>query len=152
MIAAAPSPNVSSWIEAPARPMPNPREALNAANAYLEAGLSVIPIARDGTKKPPTGWRWKEFQTRRLSPREAQDIWDVDNPPGIGVIAGGVSGGLECIDFDADSERIYPAFRELVDAAAPGLFDRLTVSRTPKGYHVRYRCDTPIPGNTNLAL
>src|SRR5262249_2764385 len=55
--------------------------------------------------------------------------------------------------FDQDSERIFPEWRALVEAEAPGLVARLNVTRTPNGYHVRYRCpDISVPGNQKLAV
>ena len=140
---------------------------LRQALAYLDAGLSLLPVARDGTKRPdgqllPRVARddglfhatWDPFK-ERLAAREDVERWFRGAAPaGIGVIGGAVSGGLECIDFDARAEEIYPEWRALVEAEAPGLPDRLSVARTPKpGYHVRFRCpDIDIPGNTKLAM
>ena len=47
--------------------------------------------------------------------------FDRADPPGVAVLGGAVSGGLECIDFDVQAESIYPQWRELVEAEAPGL-------------------------------
>jgi hypothetical protein len=140
---------------------------LATALAYHDAGLSVLPVATDGSKAPdwprlprvkgadgkyhPT---WERFQ-RELPQREAVEAWFRGNrPPGIGVISGAVSGGLECLDFDSEAETIYPAWCELVEAEAPGLIAQLSVARTPRGgYHVRFRFhDGEVPGNTKVAM
>jgi putative DNA primase/helicase len=131
-------------------PTPN-NETLWAAKAYAQAGLSVLPIRADGSKAPAIG-HWKEYQQRLATAAEIERWFGNGHPVGIAVISGAVSGGLELIDFDAEAETIYPAWRELVGAEAAGLCDRLSVAKTPKGYHVRYRCTAQISGNTKLAM
>lgn len=126
---------------------------LAAARAYLRAGLSLIPVKRDGSKAPDL-WTWKGY-TEHLPLTDEVDEWfDCADPPGIGIIGGKVSGNLECLDFDAEAEAIFPAWCELVQAEAPGLVEKLSVVQTPRpGFHVRYRCaEVPIPGNTKLAM
>jgi putative DNA primase/helicase len=154
-------------MSAPSQPSSNGHaDALTAAQSYLAAGLSIIPVARDGSKRPDSGRlprvpgddgrshaSWDQFKAEPPT-REVVALWfRGTRPPGIGVICGAVSGGLETLDFDARAEDIFPAWCELVEAEAPGLVARLSIARTPKpGYHVRYRCpDMPIPGNTKLA-
>src|SRR5215208_6678680 len=63
---------------------------------------------------------------------------------GIGLVCGQVSGGLEALDFD--DAALYPPWCELVEREAPDLLAQLVITRTPKGYHVRYRCSV-IEGN-----
>jgi hypothetical protein len=124
---------------------------LAAAQAYQAAGLSVIPIRCDGTKAPAC--RWEQYQQEPANKSQIREWFCGNNPPGVAVIGGGVSGGLECIDFDAGAENIFPVWCELVEAEEPGLLARLSVALTPKpGYHIRYRCpDIEVPGNTKLA-
>src|SRR5262249_26037840 len=123
------------------------------ARAYVQAGLSLLPVSRDGSKGPALGeWAWLQEQ---LPTADLLAEWDdVAGPKGIGVSGGGVSGNLETIDFDADADVIFPLWRELVEGEQPGLYDRLCVVRTPRsggGYHVRYRCQADIPRSTKLA-
>jgi hypothetical protein len=141
---------------------------LDAALAYLRAGLSLIPIKRDGSKAPegqllpkemdPDTGRgaasWNPFKERLPTEAEARRWFGGPRPPGIAVLGGKVSGGLELSDFDREAETIFPQWRELVESEAPGLLARLCVVRTPRpGYHVRYRCtEVPIPGNMDLAI
>ncbi len=150
-------PTRPTWADEPAAT--NGRHAgsadsgpLAAAQAYRAARLSVIPIRHDGSKRPSCG-SWKSKQQEPADEAQVRKWFDVENPPGVAVICGDVSGGLETIDFDAEAETIFPEWCALVEAEAPGLVARLSVARTPKGgYHVRYRCpDVPIPGNTKLA-
>jgi putative DNA primase/helicase len=145
----------------------HPPAVLRQALAYLDAGLSLLPVARDGSKRPDTsrlprvrgddGLYHPTWDPMKAEPpaRAAVEQWFKGaNPPGIGVIGGAVSGGLECIDFDAEAETNFPAWCDLVEAEVPGLIARLSIARTPKpGFHVRYRCpDVDMPGNTKLAM
>jgi hypothetical protein len=171
----------------PPRPKPPPQEpamkttaenpTLVAARLYTTAGMSLIPVARDGSKgpsfadlpvkttangepllnhegRPQRGW--DVYTTRVPNEQELQRWYARTDPPGIGIIGGAVSGGLECFDFDQNADTIYPQWRELVEAECPGLAARLVVVRTPRqpaGYHVRFRClETTIPNNTPLAM
>jgi putative DNA primase/helicase len=142
------------------------RSPLNAALAYVRAGLSVIPIKRDGSKAPdglllPRELRddgrchatWDPFKVRIATEAEIEHWFEGTSPPGLAVIGGAVSGNLECIDFDSDAETIFPAWVAMVEAESPGLIGVLSISRTPKpGFHVRYRCpEILIPGNQKLA-
>jgi putative DNA primase/helicase len=143
-------------------------DTLTTALAYLKAGLSLIPIARDGTKAPDgrllpevpdkdTGKRrrsWDPFREAPPSERQVRRWYDWPDPPGIAVVGGRPSGNLEQIDFDRDADTIFPAWCQLVEEERPGLIARLSVARTPKpGYHVCYRCQgVVIPGNSKLAV
>jgi putative DNA primase/helicase len=128
-------------------------DTLTVALAYQAARLSVIPIRRDGSKRPSCA-SWKPYQQEPADEAQVRRWFCGANPPGVAVIGGEVSGGLECIDFDTDAETTFQDWCGLVEAVAPGLIARLSVARTPKGgYHVRYRCpDMPIPGNAKLAM
>jgi hypothetical protein len=159
------------------KPEDRGNDTLDTALGYLGARLSIIPIALDGTKHPdvrllPREYdedtshfkaTWNPFKDRvrngervpgRLpTEKEVREWFDRPKPPGIAVIGGAVSGGLECLDFDTRAEEIFPTWCEMVEAEAPGLLAKLSIARTPKpGYHVRYRCiEVSIPGNTKLA-
>lgn len=132
------------------------------AKRYTSGGISVIPTAQN---KLPAGWKlprdpdddtkgtWKPYQERLPSDSELFQ-WFGDNPPraGIACVHGKVSGNLETLDFDEDSDFIFPAWCELVEAQAPGLLEKLTQTRTPRpGIQIRYRCAEPVEGNQKLA-
>ena len=116
------------------------------ARAYVAAGLSVIPIKPDGSKRPPI--KWKEYQSRHADDQELQE-WFAAGRHGIAVICGQVSGGLEVLDFDsADAWRVWS---RLCEEEHPGLLARLPRVRTPAGgMHLYYRVDEP-GGNQKLA-
>lgn len=131
---------------------PTANNSCTLARSYRNAGISIIPIRADGSKKTtlPT---WKEYQLRLPTEAELQS-WFTHTQVGIATIAGRVSGNLEIMDFDNDADRIFPLWQERVQRIAPGLLDKLHVTKTPRpGYHVRYRCtEIDIPGNMDLAF
>lgn len=135
---------------------------LEIARTYVAAGLSVIPVLLDGTKKPAarllpeepdeSGGKvhatWKPFQQRRPNDQELVH-WFEGGKAGIAVVCGEVSGGLEVLDFDDPEifERWYAALKD----QRPDLVPRLPVVRTPRGgSHVYYRTRNRA-GNRKLA-
>src|SRR5208282_1470514 len=97
----------------------SPSAVYAAAQRYVAAGLSLIPIAADGSKSPD--WRrlpmalderekrwkpsWKIYQVRPPNETELHKWRDVESGFGIAAVGGVVSGGkpgcgLEIIDFD----------------------------------------------------
>lgn len=125
---------------------------LEFALGYLRGGISVVPIATDGTKKPTIS-AWKPLMNEWATEEQAAVWWNCPHPPGIAAICGGVSGSLECIDFDREADVLFARWRTLVSEAWPGLLERVSINRTPKsGYHVWFRCpDMYTDGNTKLA-
>lgn len=120
---------------------------LTLAQQYVRSGLSIIPIRTDGSKAPNVA-QWKTYQSTQPQSAELTD-WFNNQLVGVAVIAGAVSGGLEIIDFD-EVPTIKP-WMELVEAAAPGLLDRLPMVQTPTGgMHVYYRCEI-VGWNAKLA-
>jgi hypothetical protein len=117
------------------------------------AGICCIPILTDGSKKPAVAW--KRYQAQLPTDSELNRWFDRDDPPAYATLGGKVSGGLEQIDFDGDSETNFPEWCQVVENEAPDLVPRLNITRTPRqpcGFHVRYRCtEVEIPGNTKLA-
>lgn len=122
---------------------------------YVDAGFSVIPIKPDGSKEPAlSSWNlYKDPDPKKKVKQESRKPtckelhqWFWNTRHGIGIVGGIISGGLEIIDFD-DASLFDPWF-----AALPtGLSSKLTVVKTPGGWHVYYRCDE-IGGNTKIAM
>ncbi len=113
------------------------------ARAFLDAGICIIPLVCDGSKKPAVFWTPFKDQL----PKTGQlDHW-CRSVVGFAVVCGEVSGGLEVLDFDDDADETYSAWREITDDVSC----RLPVVETPSnGYHVYYRC-TEITGNKKIA-
>ena len=109
---------------------------------YSKAGLACLPTKAD---KSPNYKSWKEGVT---------DLKAFASSPGIGIVCGVISGGLECLDFDnhfGDAKETIGAFMQIEEVKA--VYDKHTLvveSTMSGGYHVLYRCDT-IGGNQKLA-
>ena len=112
---------------------------------YLRAGLSVLPANR--AQKRPCLPRWSKFQTRLPTEPEVRR-WFAEPPDAVCVVCGEVSGNLEVLDFDNHGEQ-FPMWKESI----PGdLLAKLVIEQTPSGgYHVAYRCEDAVCGNTKLA-
>jgi hypothetical protein len=139
-----------------------PEVVYAAALAYRRAGCSVLPIAGDGSKRPaarllPKVWdpyerrwkpTWKPLQSQISTEAELRH-WFAQEPVGLALIGGRISGGLEILDFDAIE--VYGPWCQKVEALCPGLLGRLPVTQTPDdGRHVYYRCQA-VDGNLKLA-
>ncbi|MGD9791226.1 MAG: bifunctional DNA primase/polymerase [Phycisphaerales bacterium] len=127
---------------------------LAAAQRYLAAGLCVLPAAREGDAKRvalPGGGKWKPYQSR-LPTAEDLKRWFADDPRrDLCLVCGTVSGNLEMIDFDLAGAAFEP-WRAQVEAASPGLVERLVIETTPSGgRHVVYRSAEPVCGSLKLA-
>ncbi|MCY2928192.1 MAG: bifunctional DNA primase/polymerase [Planctomycetota bacterium] len=127
--------------------MADSTDILNAALAYLDAGLCVLPARVD--QKRPAVPTWKQYQRRLPTPVELH-AWFA-NGHALCILTGTVSGNNEMIDFDAGGA-LFDRWAEIVRAEAPGLLERLVIERTQRGgYHVDYRCAEPVCGNMKLA-
>ena len=119
-----------------------------AAQGYLDAGLCVLP-ARRAEKRPAVG-AWRQYQ-RRLPTQAEIDAWFANDPDALCIVSGAVSGNNELIDFDRRAE-LFDAWCDKVRAAAPGLLERLVISKTQNdGRHVNYRFEGKASGNMKLA-
>jgi hypothetical protein len=129
-----------------------------AALAWHEAGYCVLPAKTDGSKAPAVV-AWKHYQAEGPT-RQQIDAWFASGHPGVGLICGAISGGLEMLELEgrAVAEGALDELTTLIEQA--GLADlwlRLTVNgyteRTPSGgLHFLYRVDgAAVPGNTKLA-
>src|SRR5262245_59075806 len=117
----------------------------NIARRYLEAGLSVLPIALDGSKAPawpdlPRQWNeaekkfkhvWEPFQTRRATAAELRQWFDRSRPVGIGIACGAVSGNLVVLDFE--TQAAYDRWLGRLAAPHPEVLDRCPLVLTPGG-------------------
>lgn len=115
---------------------------------YYNAGLSVVPVSAD---KIPT-IKWKERQSKLIQPNG-----EFDTAKGVAIVAGEVSGGLECLDIDLKydiSGTLMDRFKALIKESDAGLLKKLLVEKTTNGgYHFiyRYPCEEKRDGNLKLA-
>jgi hypothetical protein len=127
----------------------SPAAVFAAARAYVDSGLSVVPIDAEAADKAPDSRRlrsWKVYQVRRTLPEELLARYDRGGPFGLAIIGGAVSGGqpgcgLEVIDFD--TAELAARWQAAVEARSPGLVQRLVRVQSPRpGLLVYYRCST----------
>lgn len=119
---------------------------LEAAQCFLQAGLSFLPIKADGSKAP-ADWllpkdekgsaTWKPYQSQR--PTEAEAARWFQTPLGIALIAGCISGNLEILDLDVSG--LDAEFEQIAeDNGLLEIVQQLAKSRTPSGgAHYYYR-------------
>lgn len=123
---------------------------IEAAQLARACGISVVPPAQDGTKRPDVP-SWARYQSKPANEAEI-DRWYSNGRTGVGWVTGAVSGNLEIIDFDDRSA--FTEFKRLcVESGLGGLLDRIMtgyLEHSPNGAHIAYRCKE-IAGNTKLA-
>ena len=122
---------------------------LNVADKLLQGfNLSIIPVGSTKTPFAP----WKQYQTS-TAPFEN---WykHYQNQFTVGIIAGKVSGNLECIDIDVKNDPLKTIYEEYCGLIPKDLLNRLIIQSTPNfGYHFIYKCpDVVIESNQKLAL
>ncbi|MEV7364296.1 phage/plasmid primase, P4 family [Streptomyces sp. NPDC091299] len=134
----------------------NSNNVLEAALAWHHAGASVVRAAIDGTKRPDGAW--KQYQTQRPTEDTVRQ-WFEGGHPGLGIILGSVSGGLEMLEFEGRAvvEKRHEAFDEIAEASGLGeVWQRIKdgyCEQTPSGgYHLIYRVTGgDVLPNTKLA-
>lgn len=126
-----------------------------AALALHAAGCSVVAVRADGSKRPQG--QWQAFQTERATEDQVR-AWFAHNHPGVGVICGAVSGGLEMLELEgrAVTEGVLKELTEiLVGSGLADLWQRIAtgwLEQSPSGgLHFHYRVEGGAPGNTKLA-
>ena len=99
---------------------------LTDVRSAYKAGLTLLPAAEDGTKRPALP-EWKTFQQQRPTSTDMRS-WNFADRAGFGMVAGPVSGHAESWDFDD-----APTFEAFLDAAAAtGLAE--VIQRIRNGY------------------
>jgi hypothetical protein len=120
---------------------------LSAAQTYVRAGFSVIPVKTDGSKSPALT-HWKEYQKRQPTGEELEE-WFSGDSVGLAIVCGAVSGNLAVLDFETET-----AFQEWCRTV--GEFGLEAVNGDPLvlppggGRHLYLRTPQPVP-NTKLA-
>ena len=134
-----------------------PTHLRDAALQHHDAGLTIIPISTDGTKRPAVAW--KPYQTTPPTRDQIQAWWTSTPAAGIGMLTGTPSGRIEMIELEAAAAHALPALEQ--EAVRQGLLDlwhavtRGWVHASPSGgihWHIRLAPDAgPMPGNTKIA-
>jgi hypothetical protein len=132
-------------------------QILTTALRFAAAGISAVPVAADGSKRPGLS-AWKDYQNRQPTPEELMG-WFGKKQDGVGIICGAVSGNLEMLELEgrAVAKKLHIELREIFEQSQHGeLWTRLVngyMEATPSGgIHWLYRVsDGSIPGNTKIA-
>lgn len=126
---------------------------LSTALDLHAAGLSVVPVAADGSKRPRGAW--KQYTTAAAPVEQLQAWFGGDTEQGIGIITG--YGGVELLEVEGKAMRLMGAVLELLDGTGlRPLYDQLVAGwseQSPSGgLHLLYRlADGEVPGNTKVA-
>ena len=129
-----------------------------AARELDDAGLCVLPIKADGSKKADVS-TWTPYKVNRSTPHEHDGWFGDGRRTGIATIYGAVSGNVEMIEFEghAIADGLLDEVTEIM--AASGLGEEWGsilngwASESPSGgRHYRVRISgAAVPGNTKLA-
>jgi hypothetical protein len=129
---------------------------LAAALDAIAAGLSVLPVRADGTKRPVG--EWKKYQTQRATVEQVTQ-WFTGTGYGLGVICGAISGDLEMLELEGRfmDELGADGFRNAMRAAGlelllQRLINGFMVVSPSGGRHFYYKvADAAAEPNTKLA-
>jgi hypothetical protein len=129
----------------------------DAARELDDAGLCVLKIKADGTKKPALAWL--QYKATRSTPAEHDQWYSGDRTAGIAVVYGAVSGNVELLEVEGHAVRdgILDELTEIMDASGLGepwhaILTGWTSESPSGGWHGRVRIEGgDVPGNTKLA-
>lgn len=117
------------------------------------AGLSVVPVAADGTKRPRIAW--KAYTDIPADADQLRAWFDVEIEQGIGIITG--YGDVEMLEVEGRAMPLMAGVVELLDGTGlRPLYDRLLAGwseQSPSGgLHLLYRLEGgEVPGNQKVA-
>ncbi|WP_263170647.1 DUF927 domain-containing protein [Streptomyces sp. SCSIO ZS0520] len=128
-----------------------------AARELHDAGLCVLPIKADGTKRPSVSWL--SYKVERTTPEQHDGWFGGDRPAGIAVVYGQVSGNVELLEFEglAIREGLLDAVTEIMQDSGLGepwaaILSGWVTESPSGGRHYRVRVEGgDVPGNTKLA-
>lgn len=136
------------------------KTTIEFARLFLARGISVFPIALDGTKAPaaPVLPRipdpknpgklkpsWEPFRDRFPTDAESGQWWDRRQPYGIGGVGGPISGNLAVLDFE--TWEAFVAWAAQLSDDDRNALRRCPVIGTPGGgAHVYSRLAEPVGG------
>lgn len=132
-------------------------DTLHAAQEIEAAGLSVVPVMTDGTKRPVG--KWTEYQTLRASRTKLAE-WFTNTGYGVGIVTGTISGNIEMAEVEGRGADRLPEIAQLAaDSGMAELWARLCsgwLEQSPSGgwhwfYKIAYPEGFKFPGNTKLA-
>ncbi|NLP82618.1 DNA primase [Microbacterium sp. CFH 90308] len=126
---------------------------LATAHELHAAGLSVVPVAADGTKRPRVSW--KNYTSKPADTDQLQSWFGDVVEQGIGLVTG--YGDVEMLEVEGKAMGSMGDVVELLDGTGlRPVYDRLVSGwseQSPSGgLHLFYRLDGgEVPGNTKVA-
>ena len=131
----------------------------DVARIWQAAGISVIPIMANQTKRPAV--QWSPYIATAPTLTQVDEWWGNGKPFGLALICGAVSGNLELTEIEgrAMSSDSYVEIVNRMDELGVGhvwdlLYgpDGFTETSPSGGIHFLYRIsDHEVPGNTKIA-
>lgn len=132
----------------------------DVARIWQQAGVSVIPIQANPTKRPAVSW--SPFMEHLSNEDDVHYWWGSEPDYGLALICGHISGGLEMCEIEgralAGKGSLLSIIMACDDGGAGPIWDLLT---GPNGYaedspsggmHLLYRIsDHEVPGNEKIA-
>jgi putative DNA primase/helicase len=131
----------------------------DVARIWQGAGVSIIPILDNQTKRP--AFRWSAYQAVAPSLDQVDEWWGNGKPYGLALICGAVSGNLEMTEIEGRamaSEKLIDIINRMDELGVGYVWDLLygpegfTETSPSGGLHFLYRIsDHEVPGNTKIA-
>lgn len=131
----------------------------DVARIWQAAGVSIIPILDNQTKRPAL--RWSPYQAVAPTLDEINEWWGNGKPYGLALICGAVSGNLEMTEVEGRamvSEKLADLINRMDELGVGHVWDLLygpegfTETSPSGGLHFLYRIsDHEVPGNTKIA-
>ena len=126
-----------------------------SARELHDAGLCVLPIKADGSKKPAVSWM--QYKVNRTTPADHDKWFGGGRPAGIAVVYGAVSGNVEMIEFEGRAIDLLDGVTEVMEASGLGkawsaILSGWVTESPSGGRHFRVRVEGgDVPGNRKLA-
>lgn len=131
----------------------------DVARIWQAAGVAVLPILANQTKRPAVVW--SPYIATAPTLDDVHEWWGNGKTWGLALICGGVSGGLEMTEVEGramDTESLTEIMNRLDELGARHIWDLLsgpdgfTETSPSGGIHFLYRIsDHDVPGNTKIA-
>lgn len=129
------------------------------ARTWVRAGVSLIPILPNGTKRPPVKWDW--LMRQHPSDVDIAEWFENGHNYGIALVCGRISGNMEMLELEGRAAEVESLNRLMAAFTRHGLLDLWAMLNGPNGYsewspsgglHLLYRIsDHEVPGNEKVA-
>lgn len=131
----------------------------DVARVWQQAGVSVVPILANRTKRPAI--QWGQYQATAPSLGQVDEWWGNGKTYGLALVCGKVSGNLEMLELEGracDGESLDKIQAQMYESGVGLAWQLLTGSMgysemSPSGgVHLLYRItDHEVPGNQKIA-